>query len=72
METPQAHGGNSRFSGHPGDVGHVTADSRLAFILTCRREAAKSGGRGDLMQVAAGVNNLRSSVDSRKSGLRSS
>lgn len=36
--------GNSNFSGHPGNVGHVAADKSLAFIMTCRREEAKRGG----------------------------
>lgn len=57
--------GSSHSSGHLESVGHVAADNTLSFLMTDLREAAKRGG-GDLIHVAVGINNSRSSADNKK------
>lgn len=53
-------------SGHLDSVGHA-ADNTLAFLMKHLREAVKGGvGADDLIQVTAGINNSRSSVDNKK------
>lgn len=61
--------GNSSVSGCSGHVGQVPADKSLTSSRTHHREAAERAGWSNTSRCS--INNLRSSVDNRKSGIRS-